>query len=227
MLAQKELLMLRDRRLIGRASYEAMKKKLFDAIIMMLKENALKETVNVEEAKTQAKLSVEQRVAQEMVDDLCLDGSLIKVGGGYQAPHVAGNLSKDQEDLIGLLLDFAAKSGLNPFSADTVWKRHERKIDKKMIQKHLDYLKGQGNLAILGDKRFLSIEAVEEAKRRVGDVIKQKGAFKIGDCKEALGYGRTVAIPVLEYLDTIGFTRREGDVRVLMKNNQQGGNNHE
>ena len=32
----------------------------------------------------------------DLVDDLCLDGSLIKVGGGYQAPHVAGNHSKDQ-----------------------------------------------------------------------------------------------------------------------------------
>jgi selenocysteine-specific elongation factor len=96
-----------------------------------------------------------------------------------------------------------------------------------MIQEHLNYLKGQGKLSILGDKRFLSVEAVEEAKKRVGDVIRQKGSFMIPDCKEALGYGRTVAIPVLEYLDTIGFTRREGDLRVLMKNNQQGGNNHE
>lgn len=227
MLAQKELLMFRDRRLIGKTSYDAMKSRLFDAIIVLLEGNPLKETVNLEEAKTQARISLEQRLAQEMLDDLCRDESLNKVGGGYKAPHVAGNLSKDQEDLIGLLLDFAAKSGLNPFSADTIWKLHDKKIEKKMIQKHLDYLKGQGKLAILGDKRFLSIEAVEEAKRRVGNVIKQKGAFTIPDFKDVLGYGRTVAIPVLEYLDTIGFTRREGDLRVLMKNNQQGGNNYE
>lgn len=88
-----------------------------------------------------------------------------------------------------------------------------------MIQKYLDYLKGQGKLAILGDKRFLSAEAVEEIKRRVGQVIEKKGAFTIPDCKETLGYGRTVAIPVLEYLDTIAFTRRMGDERVFMKTN--------
>jgi hypothetical protein len=54
-------------------------------------------------------------------------------------------------------------------------------------------------------------------KTRVNSVICSRGAFTIGDCKDPLGYGRTVAIPILEYLDTIGFTRREGEVRVLME----------
>ena len=161
MMAQKEVLLLKDGRLIGRAAYEAMKSKLLEAIRTVLKDNALKEAVNLEEAKSQTRLSADQKLVQEALDDLCRSGSLTKVGGGYQAPDVAGNLSREQENLIVLLLDFAAKSGLNPFSADTLWKRHERKIDKKMIQKHL------------------------------------------------------------EYLDTIGFTRREGDLRLLMKTNNK------
>ncbi|MFZ7110487.1 MAG: selenocysteine-specific translation elongation factor [Desulfatiglandales bacterium] len=219
MTAQKTLLLLRDRRFIQRASYEAMKLKLLEAIRAALKGNALKDAVNTEEARTQARLSVEPGVVQEILEDLCRDGSLTKFNGGYRCHETAGKLSREQENLIGLLLDFAAKSKLNPFSADTVWKAHEKRIEKKVIQKHLDYLKAQGKLAILGDKRFLSVEALEEAKRRVGNVIKQKGAFTIPDCKETLGYGRTVAIPVLEYLDTIGFTRRQGDERVFMNDN--------
>ncbi len=59
-------------------------------------------------------------------------------------------------------------------------------------------------------------EALEKIKRRVGRVIKRTGAFGTSDYKETLGYGRTVAIPVLEYLDTIAFTRRQGDPRYLM-----------
>ncbi len=216
MLAQKKLLMLRDRRLIQTADYNSAKERLLEAIRALLQENALKDAVSQEEAKAKAKLPPDTSFIQEMLDDLCRDGSLKKVGGGYQAPDVAGNLSREQENLISLLLDFAFKSGLNPFSADTIWKLHEKKIGKKMIQKHLDYLKGQGKLVILGDKRFLTVEALEEAKKRVAKVIDQKGSFTIPDCKETLGYGRTVAIPVLEYLDTIGFTRRQGDERVLM-----------
>jgi len=219
MLAHKELLLLRDQRLIKEASYEAMKARLFEAIRELLKENALRGAVNMEEARAQARLSSDLGLIQEMLEDLCRDGILTKVGGGYQAPDLAGNLSREQENLIGLLLDFASKSGLNPFSADTIWKLHDKKIEKKVIQKHLYYLKGQRKLVILGDKRFLSIEALEEIKRRVAKVIEKKGAFRIPDCKEALGYGRTVAIPILEHLDTIGFTRRQGDERVFMKDN--------
>lgn len=220
MLAQKKLLMLRDRRLIQTASYDSAKERLLQAIRALLQENALKEAVSQEEAKAKAKLPPDNSFIQEMLDDLCRNGALKKVGGGYQAPDAAGNLSKDQENLISLLLDFAFKSGLNPFSADTIWKLHGKRIDKKTIQKHLDYLKGQGKLVILGDKRFLTVEALEEAKRRVEKVITTKGSFTIPDCKETLGYGRTVAIRVLEYLDTIGFTRRQGDERVLMKTNE-------
>jgi len=221
MLAQKKLLMLRDQRLIQTGSYNSVKERLLEAIRALLRENALKEAVSQEEAKAKAKLPPDTSFIQELLDDLCRNGSLVKVGGGYQAPEVAGNLSREQEKLINLLLDFASKSGLNPFSADAIWKRHDKKIDKRVIQKHLDYLKGQGKLVILGDKRFLTVESLEEIKRRVGRVIEKNGAFTIPDCKETLGYGRTVAIPILEYLDTIAFTRRMGDERVFMKNNLQ------
>jgi len=186
MLAQRELLMLRDQGLIQTASYNALKERLLEAIRALLLENALKEAVSQEEAKAKAKLSSDSSFIQEMLEDLCRNGSLIKLGGGYQAPDVAGNLSREQENLISLLLNFASKSGLSPFSADTIWKRHDKKMEKKVIQKHLDYLKGQGKLVILGDKRFLSVEALEEIKRRVGQVIEKKGAFTIPDCKETL-----------------------------------------
>jgi hypothetical protein len=39
----------------------------------------------------------------------------------------------------------------------------------------------------------------------------------VADSKETLGYGRTVGVPVLEYLDAIGFTCRQENERVLKK----------
>ncbi|MCD6293876.1 MAG: SelB C-terminal domain-containing protein, partial [Deltaproteobacteria bacterium] len=52
-------------------------------------------------------------------------------------------------------------------------------------------------------------------KERVKQVIKKNGRLTIGDCKEVLGYGRTVGVPVFEYLDHIGFTRRMENKRIL------------
>jgi len=58
-------------------------------------------------------------------------------------------------------------------------------------------------------------ETLEEIKRRVKALIEAKGALTIADCKEVLGYGRTVGVPVFEYLDAVGFTVRDGDRRTL------------
>ncbi|MCG2829801.1 MAG: SelB C-terminal domain-containing protein [Desulfobacteraceae bacterium] len=37
----------------------------------------------------------------------------------------------------------------------------------------------------------------------------------LADSKDILGYGRSGGVPLLEYLDEIGFTRRNGNKRVL------------
>jgi len=58
---------------------------------------------------------------------------------------------------------------------------------------------------------------LEEIKKKVREVIQIKGSFGLSDIKEAFGYGRNRGIPVLEHLDTIGFTRRIGDERVLVE----------
>jgi selenocysteine-specific elongation factor len=60
---------------------------------------------------------------------------------------------------------------------------------------------------------------MDQIKERVKSVIRDKGNLAVGDCKEVFGYGRTAGIPVLEYLDSIGFTRRQGNERVLTGEN--------
>jgi selenocysteine-specific elongation factor len=56
---------------------------------------------------------------------------------------------------------------------------------------------------------------MEEIKEKVTELIHRKGKLAIQDSREILGYGRSRAIAVFEYLDAIGLTCRVGDVRVL------------
>jgi hypothetical protein len=63
---------------------------------------------------------------------------------------------------------------------------------------------------------------MEQIKKRVKNIIEKNGKLAIGDCKDVLGYGRTVGFSVFEYLDSIGFTSRQGDERVLMTDRKTG-----
>ena len=86
----------------------------------------------------------------------------------------------------------------------------------------LDYLHNKNRLIRLNNRRFISILAMEQIKKRVKNIIEKNGKLAIGDCKDVLGYGRTVGFSVFEYLDSIGFTSRQGDERVLMTDRKTG-----
>jgi selenocysteine-specific elongation factor len=44
--------------------------------------------------------------------------------------------------------------------------------------------------------------------------LEQDGRMSVSQIKDLLGTTRKFAVPICEHLDRIGFTRREGDVRV-------------
>jgi selenocysteine-specific elongation factor len=73
---------------------------------------------------------------------------------------------------------------------------------------------------MVNDGRFLSVEALEQIKGKITEVIRSKGFFTISDCMPTLGYGRTVAIPILEYLDKVGFTVRLEEGRTLKEDDR-------
>lgn len=66
----------------------------------------------------------------------------------------------------------------------------------------------------LKNDRYLTSSAIAEIKKKVGAWIGDKGEFCLRDCKEALDFNRSLDLPVLEYLDGIGFTIKRGERRV-------------
>lgn len=115
MSGRKEVLLLKSGGWIERTSYDYMKASLLQTIREMMKDDPLKEAINPGEVSARVMPSADQGFVQEIIDALHSEGGLIKTGYGYQALEVKGNLSLEQKRLIGLLLDYAAKSGMNPF----------------------------------------------------------------------------------------------------------------
>lgn len=59
-----------------------------------------------------------------------------------------------------------------------------------------------------------SAEAIEALKNSVLTVLSEEGSLSPGRFKELTGLSRKSAIPLLEFLDTQGITKRSGDTRV-------------
>lgn len=210
-----QLLLFKGRGVIRKKLYQELKEKLLKVVEKILRQDPLKITAIAEEIRNQLAPSLDEAPFKKMLAELCNEGNLTKSGGGFNIPSLSVKLSDEREGLINLLLDYAQKSGFVPFSAHTFWKLNKGKTNLNEIQRLLDYLHTQKRLIRLNNRRFLSPQAVKEIKESVCQVIRKNGRLTIGDCKEVLGYGRTVGVPVFEYLDSIGFTCRQGDERVL------------
>ena len=193
----------------------ALKKKAPEIVANIFSRNPLKQAATPEEIKQQLAPGLDDRPFRRILSELTNEGSLIKLDGGFRVPKLSIKLSEDRERLLLMLLEYARESGLVPFSADTFWKLHRRQHNKNEIQRLLDYLHVQGKLIRLNNRRFMTPEAMEEIRIRVKELVNRKGLLTLGDSKEVLGYGRTVGVPVFEYLDSIGFTNRDGDARTL------------
>jgi selenocysteine-specific elongation factor len=211
-----QLLYFKGRGFLAKTRYQSLKNRLPEIVEKILTQDPLKLNATAEEIKKQLAPFLDDAPFQRMLTELCNEGKLIKTNGNFQVSNLSVRLSEERERLINLILDYAERSGFVPFSASTFWKFYKRKTTINEIQRLLDYLHNTKRLICLNNRRFISIEAMEQIKDRVKKIIEKNGKLAVGDCKEVLGYGRTVGLSVFEYLDSIEFTRRQGNERVLM-----------
>jgi len=211
-----EMLSFEGRGFMGKGRYQALKEELVKVVEKVLSGNPFQRAVIPDEIRSRLPHGSDKAMVQGMLTELCQEGRLNHADGAYQIPNVSARLSQEQERTVRLLLQYGRELGLVPFCADMFWKFHNKKFNKNEILRLLDFLCAQDRLIRLRNDRFLTPEALEQIKEGVRRIIRNKGRLTLADMKEIVGYGRTVGVPVLDYLDAIGFTRREGNERVLV-----------
>ncbi|MBM3979357.1 MAG: selenocysteine-specific translation elongation factor [Planctomycetes bacterium] len=74
----------------------------------------------------------------------------------------------------------------------------------------------EGFLVKVTDEFYLSAEAEAAMRRRVTERLRAGPGATVAEIRDLLGTTRKYAVPVCEYLDRVGLTKREGDTRVLV-----------
>jgi selenocysteine-specific elongation factor len=210
-----EVLAFREKGFFSKKRYDLLKKELPDILEDILSKDPMKRNVKAEELRRQLSPLLEEEPFQRMLSDLCRDGKLVKIDGGFQVSGGSANLSPQQAKLAAFCMGYAQKSGFAPFSADTVWRLPDMKYEKQDIEKMLSYLRNEGKLVRLKDGRYIPAKCLEAIKEKVKGVVATNGVFTLDDLRTTLGYGRRIGVIVLEYLDSVGFTSRRGEGRVL------------
>ncbi len=202
---------------IEKDAHRRIKTAVLGSVESIFRQGTAKKSINEKEIADQLALNLEENFLNAIIEDLCRNRQLKKGSTGLDNPFFEESFPEGKETLIRLVLAYAQQTGLSPFSADTIWKLHQKTMDKTEIQQTLELLATQKRLIRLRDNRFLPADSLAHIKERVKAAIETKGSITLKDSQEILGYGRWGGAPVLDYLDKIGFTVRIGDKRMMRR----------
>ena len=86
--------------------------------------------------------------------------------------------------------------------------------DEPTMRQLFDLAVAQGELCHLGGGLYLHAAAEAKLRDTIQGALQQRGGLTVSDIRQLLGTSRKFAVPICEYLDRVGVTRRQGDVRV-------------
>jgi selenocysteine-specific elongation factor len=162
---------------------------------------------------------VDRRVAPRVFDallDVAAHRGLIRVTGGEVRHAQAAAAALAEEDaaltaLTPILESQGLATGTVAELADLAG------VDVGVARKALTKLVSAGQVVRLGPEMHFSATAVSAARDRIVGYLEANGTMLAKDARDVLGTSRKYVVPLLEYFDAQGLTKRDGDTRVLRK----------
>jgi selenocysteine-specific elongation factor len=152
-------------------------------------------------------------LADVYLDWLAHQKVLVARGDRIDLPGRGDQLSDSESGLAERIASAFEARGLEPPSAGEI--RAEVNAQPKVFEGLLRYLTERGRLVRLPNGLFIAAAALQRLR---GELLATGwDQFGVGEFKDRFGLTRKWAIPLLEYLDAQGVTRRSGDRRVVQR----------
>jgi selenocysteine-specific elongation factor len=148
-------------------------------------------------------------VVERLIAGKKLVGDLRRIGRADFKPKLSANLRKLKDKLVAAFLaarfqppepsSFANQAGGNAANLKDLF----------------DVCVAEGYLAYIAEDIYLHSEVDAEMRRLVRQRLAEGKGLTVAEIRDMLGTTRKYAVPLCEYLDRVGVTRRDGDLRVL------------
>jgi selenocysteine-specific elongation factor len=148
-----------------------------------------------------------------LIDRLKSQGRLAVEGQTVALPGYEPKLSQAERKLKADLAEMIRKGGPSPPDAAELAAFAGARA--AVVSDLLGLLREEGQIVEISPLLHLDADAEFELRRRVGERLKDGSAITMAELRDLLGTTRKYAVPIGEYLDRIGLTRREGDMRRL------------
>ncbi len=193
--------------LLGRGAYEAAATRVERLLAMGHRRSPLRAGVPREEVR--AAIALPPKRAAALLARLSAEGRVVERGAAVALPGHVPTLSTEQEAAWSRARDALARQPLQPPSAASL--ATDIGIDREL----LGALAERGDVIRIGEAVFLP-SAVREFGEKVIEELASAGRASVARARDLTGSSRKHVLPLLQFLDDHGLTRRVGDDRVLV-----------
>jgi selenocysteine-specific elongation factor len=136
----------------------------------------------------------------------------VALSDGYVVPrgHRTALSAEDQKLMDAMLSEFAA-AGCQPPALAELACRTPR--NEKRLRELVALAQRRGRLISIAPDMRLHAGRYAEAIERLTAALRDRGGLTVSEIRTLLGSSRKFVVPMLEHLDEIGVTRRDGDIR--------------
>ncbi len=155
-------------------------------------------------------------VLERMAADLLIRLTPRAIGLADRGPK----LTKGEQQVMRQLIEIYRAAGTQPPSV----KECEQAVAKhqKAVPSLIRLAASEGELIEIGDRLYLHADVESELRRRLAEAFRQRPELTVSEIRDELGTTRKYAVPLCEFLDRIGFTERQGDLRRLSSGWEEG-----
>ena len=165
---------------------------------------------------------LEANLVHGLIDRLIEEGELVGSERDVRLAEFSPTLSESQQQLLQRAVEAYHKGAFSPPEPGELAASLGVATDELLPL--IDLAAAQGQLAHVGGGLFIHHDRELELRDRISKSL-SNGPMTMGQIKEMLSTTRKFAVPLCEYLDRIGFTRRNGDMRVLTASSQAAASN--
>lgn len=206
----------KNQRIMHANNFMLLKDKIVGMMDDFYLKNQLMINIPLKEIKsTLVKNSITDDFLDSALKGLSGEGTVQLTGEAARLSSYSIKLTDKQDQLRQKMEKIYLDNLFNPPGVDGLEKALN--VKPRAIEEMVNILKEMNVLVCLPENIVIHRQAVTKASELVRDYLKENENIKAGEFTRLLNTSRKYAIPLLEYLDSIKVTKREGDVRILSR----------
>jgi selenocysteine-specific elongation factor len=200
--------------LLHRDMVQELEERILSSLGRLHEQFPLMSTHDRQKVQSQLDYVGDEVLVHAVVDQLLarkvLIGDLRRIGRADFKPKLSASLRKLKDKLV------SAYQGAKFQPPEPASFANQAGGNAANLRDLFDVCVAEGFLARVSDEVYLHVDADTEMRRLLSERLSQSSpGLTVAEIRDLLGTTRKYAVPLCEYLDRIGVTRREGDLRFL------------